>query len=121
MKKIIALAVLGFVGVTLVGCSSLGTEAEPALTSKGTWNLEYVIVDNDSQAIPCLWHNRTSHMATMDCDWEQKTTEIPAGVDSNKAGEDSWEIEYVSYEGKTIPCLWHSRTTRSATMSCDFS
>lgn len=121
MKKLITLFALLVAALTLAGCSAPRTAEDPAIIGESTWEVEYIVIGNDSQAIPCLWNHKGGYAAVISCDWSAKTTEIPLDADRNVAGEDSWEIEYVSHNEKTIPCLWHSRDSQSAVMSCDFS
>ncbi len=121
MKKfslLLGLLLVGVLGFT--GCSSVRTMDDPAQIGENGWNIEYIIVDNDNQAVPCLWNSRVTNQAVISCDWDAKTTEIPEGAERNQVGEGSWTIEYVEYGSKTIPCLWNSRGSKQAVMSCDF-
>lgn len=121
-RKLIALAVVGLSLVGLTGCTAPHSEDDPAIIGEGSWELEYVIINqDDGVAIPCLWNGRSSGGQTFDCDWDSQSSVIPEGALSNIAGEGGWEIEYVAYDGKTVPCLWNARNEpKYSSFSCDF-
>lgn len=122
MKKLFLFISLLLAGsFILTGCSEPHTMDEPAQITKKGWEVEYIVVDNDNQAVPCVWNGRRTQQAVMSCDWDAKTTTIPAGAKQNHVGSEGWEIEYVEYDSRTIPCLWNGRRTKQAVLSCDFS